>query len=179
MRMELNLIVNFCLGSVNFSFFQHRGTLNLVIWNFLSLKSLRIGEFKWNLWWMCTVLWSNACVCRIGFMLVGVLIVYWHFHGDPFWQVIPSLHCKCSQMICIVKACMKWWNSLQVLHLQTNFFSICGNKEEMSSVRLVGTLYFGWPTNTCKVSVVIGSHRKYGVLLWHGLWQDLQVSLWP
>jgi hypothetical protein len=19
-------------------------------------------------------------------MLVGVLIVYWHFHGDPFWQ---------------------------------------------------------------------------------------------
>jgi len=111
MRMELNLIVNFCLGSVNFSFFQHRGNLNLAIWNFLSLKSLRIGEFKWNLWWMCTVLWSNACVCRIGFMLVGVLIVYWHFHGDPFWQVIPSLHCKCSQMICIVKACMKRWNS--------------------------------------------------------------------
>jgi hypothetical protein len=111
MRMKLNLIANFCLGSVNFSFFQHRGNLNLVIWNFLSLKSLRIGEFKWNLWWTCTVLWSNACVCRIGFMLVGVLIVYWHFHGDPFWQVIPSLHWKCSQMICIVKACMRWWNS--------------------------------------------------------------------
>jgi hypothetical protein len=52
-------------------------------------------------------------------------------------------------------------------------------KKEMSSVRLVGTLYFGWPTNTCKVSVVIGSHRKYRVLLWHSLWQDLQVSPWP